>query len=111
VITAHGTYQHGSVVLDGPVNLPEGVQVLVTLEPVPSTGVVADARPDFLSDGRPWPQTPEEIAVLLAEMDATPGLEISDEEYARTETERRERKAQAIVDNEARMARLSAMAP
>jgi len=111
VITIHGIYLQGSVVLDYPVNLPDGAQVKVTLVPEAGAAVSRDETHDRLSDGRSWPQTPAEMAAFLAEMDATPGLEISDEEYAQMETERQARKAQGIADNEARMARLSALAP
>ena len=85
MISITGTYQRGTVVLDAPVDLPEGAHVRVTLDDpnAPSADAV-----DRLSDGRPWPKTPEEIAAYLAEMDATPGLELSDEEYARWEAER-----------------------
>jgi hypothetical protein len=93
VIAAHGTYQHGTVLLDEPVNLPEGAQVRVTLDVEPPAGATRTTTDDRLSDGRPWPKTPEEIAAFLAEMDATPGLEVSDEEYARVEAERLARKA------------------
>ena len=70
-----------------------------------------DELTDRLSDGRPWPKTPEEIAAFLVEMDETPGLEISDEEYAQLEAERHARKAEDIAANEARMTRLSSLAP
>ena len=111
MIAAHGTYQHGTVLLDEPVNLPEGAQVRVTLDVEPAAGEPRPATDDRLSDGRPWPTTPEELAAFLAEMDATPGLEVSDEEYARLEKERLARKAQGIADNEARMARLTGAVP
>ena len=65
MISITGTYQHGTVVLDEPVNLPDGAHVRVTLD---------DPK----------------IAAYLAEMDATPGLDMSDEEYAQWEAERRE---------------------
>lgn len=102
MIAVHGTYQHGTILLDELVNLPEGAQVRVILDPTPT-----DEGDDRLSDGRAWPKTPEEIAAFVAEMDATPGLEMSDEEYARLEEERFARKAQAVAENEARMERLS----
>ena len=111
MITIHGIYQQGSVVLDYPVNLPDGALVKVTLDPEAGAAVSRDEAHDRLGDGRAWPQTPEEMAAFLAEMDATPGLEISDEEFAQMETDRQARKAQGLADNESRMARLSAMAP
>ena len=88
VIAIHGTYQQGALLLDEPVNLPEGAQVRVALEPEPAGSVSRAEADDLLSDGRPWPKTPEELAAFLVEMEATPGLEFSDEEYAWMETER-----------------------
>ena len=79
MISVHGTYQNGVVVLDAPAKLPEGAHVCVTLDPE-----------EYRSDGRPWPKTPEEIAAFVAEMDATPALEMTDEEIARWEATRRE---------------------
>ena len=32
MISTHGTYRHGAIVLEEPVSLPEGAQVRVTLE-------------------------------------------------------------------------------
>lgn len=100
MISIHGTYLNGAVVLDQPVNLPEGAHVRVTLD---------DETVDVCCDGRPWPTTPEGIAAFIAEMDATPGLEISDEDYARMEADRLARKTQGIAENEERMKRISAM--
>ena len=39
-------------------------------------------------------------------MDATPGLDMSDEEYAQWEAERLAQKAQRIAENEERMNRI-----
>ena len=103
MISITGIYQHGTVVLDAPVNLPEGAHVRVTLDD-PNSAAADDV--DRLSDGRPWPKTPEELAAYLAEMDATPGLEMSDEEYAQWEAERLAQKAQRIAENEERMNRI-----
>lgn len=100
MISITGTYQHGTVVLDEPVNLPDGAHVRVTLDD-PNAAPPEDT--DRLSDGRPWPKTPEEIAAYLAEMDATPGLDMSDEEYAQWEAERLAQKARRIAENEVRM--------
>ena len=87
MISITGTYQHGTVVLDEPVNLPEGAHVRVTLD---DPNAAAQDDTDRLSDGRPWPKTPEEIAAHLAEMDAIPPLDMSDEEIAQWEARRRE---------------------
>ena len=106
MISTTGTYQHGTVILDQAVNLPDGVHLRVTLDS-PDAPLRDDE--DRLSDGRPWPKTPEEIEAFLAEMDATPGIEVSDEEYAQMEADRLARKAQGIIDNEERMKRIMRM--
>ena len=105
MISIHGTYQNGAVVLDEPVNLPEGAHVRVLFD----EATVPDG--DVLSDGRPWPKTPEEIAGFVAEMDATPGLDATDEEYARMEADRLSRKAQGIAETKERMERIAASFP
>ena len=57
MISIHGTYQNGAVVLDEPVNLPEGAHVRVTLddEAVESQHEAAD----ICCDGTPWDDSPE----------------------------------------------------
>lgn len=42
-------------------------------------------------------------------MDATPGVEVSDEEYARIEAERLARKSQGVAETRERMERITAM--
>ena len=106
VISITGTYQHGTVILDEPVNLPEGAHVRVTLD---DPNAAAQEEDDLCMDGTPWPKTPEEIERYVREMDETPGLEMTDEEYARWEADRLARKAQGIADNERRMERIMAM--
>ena len=91
--------------LDAPVNLPEGAHVRVTLDDASAPD------DDLLPDGRPWPKTPEEIAAFVAEMDATPGLDATDEEYARIEADRLARKAQGIAETQERMVRIAALFP
>ena len=98
MISIHGTYQNGAVVLDAPVNLPEGAHVRVTLDEASAP------EDDLLPDGRPWPKTPEEIAAFVAEMDATPGLDATEKEYARIEAER-------IAETKERMERIAALFP
>ena len=77
MISITGIYQKGAVVLDAPVNLPEGAHVRVTLDARPGTGV----DDDLCLDGNPWPTTPEGNRKWLEWFD---GLEpvFSDEEYA-----------------------------
>ena len=91
--------------LDAPVNLPEGAHVRVTLDEASAP------EDDLLPDGRPWPKTPEEIAAFVAEMDATPGLDAPDEEYARMEADRLARKARGIAETRERMERIAALFP
>ena len=91
--------------LDAPVNLPEGAHVRVTLDDASAPD------DDLLPDGRPWPKTPEEIAAFVAEMDATPGLDATDEEYARMEADRLARKARGIAGTRERMERIAARFP
>ena len=86
MISTTGTYQHGTVILDQAVNLPEGAHLRVMLD---SADAPLRDDEDRLSDGRPWPKTPEEIEAYLAEMDAIPRLDMSDEQYAQWEEQRR----------------------
>jgi predicted DNA-binding antitoxin AbrB/MazE fold protein len=104
MISITGTYQQGAVLLDKPVNLPEGAHVRVTLDIEES---VARADEDLCMDGTPWPKTREEIERFIKEMDEIPGIEVSDEEYARIEAERVARKAEGIAETEERMERVS----
>jgi len=83
VISVHGTYQNGVVVLDGPVNLPEGAHVRVTLDDASAPD------DDLLPDGRPWPKTPWEIEEFLGEIDAIPAM-MTEREHLAWEAQRRE---------------------
>jgi hypothetical protein len=105
VNSIHGTFKNGTVILDEPADFPEGAHVRVTLDNA------AAAAGDLLSDGRAWPKTQEEIAAFVAKMDATPGLDASDEEYARMEADRLAHKALGIAETKARMERVTAMFP
>ena len=88
VISIHGTYQNGAVVLDAPVNLPEGAHVRVTLDDASAPD------DDLLPDGRPWPKTPEEIERFLGEVDAIPAM-MTEEEHLVWEAQRqKEREVQ-----------------
>lgn len=104
MISITGTYQHGTVVLDEPVNLPEGAHVRVTLDD-PKAAEEDDG--DLCMDGTPWPKTPEEIERYVREMDETPGIVVTDEEYARMEADRLARKTQGIAETKERMERIS----
>lgn len=43
---------------------------------------------DYFSDGRPWPESEEELRALLEEMDATPPLEMTEQEIQEWEARR-----------------------
>ena len=94
-----------TITLPAELDIAEGARVRVLLDDDRATDE------DFRSDGRPWPKTPEEIEAFVAEMDATPGLDVSNEEYARMEAERLARKAQGIAETKERMARVAALFP
>lgn len=104
MISITGTYQHGAVLLDEPVNLPEGTHVRVTLDTEEAS---ARADEDVCMDGTPWPRTREAVERFIKEMDGIPGIEASDERYARIEAERVARKAEGIAANEERMERVA----
>ncbi len=102
MISIHGTYQNGAVVLDEPVNLPEGAHVRVTLDDA------STPDDDLLPDGRPWPKTPEEIEKFLAEIDAIPAMMTEQEHRAWEAQRRKEREVQKglFAKNAAEIARL-----
>jgi len=52
VISIHGTYRNGAVVLDQPTNLPEGAHVQVMFDPA-ANGERSE-QPDICCDGTPW---------------------------------------------------------
>ncbi|HEV3237732.1 MAG TPA: hypothetical protein VGZ25_12135 [Gemmataceae bacterium] len=74
-----GTYQKGQIVLDSAVDWPEGSRVLI--EP---------ANPEVGLRESDWPETPENIANLLARMDEFDPLELSPEEEREIEAAREE---------------------
>jgi hypothetical protein len=74
------TWKNGQVVLDGPVSWAEGLRL--TIEPEQShEALAADA-----------PMTPEEIARTLSAMDKIEPFDLTDDERAAWEAERRSRK-------------------
>jgi hypothetical protein len=82
MISIHGTYQHGSIVLDEPVSLPEGTHVRVTLDPTekPAAG-------DTCVDGTPWDDSPEGTRAWLEWFDAQTPI-LNEEEYQKWEAGR-----------------------
>jgi hypothetical protein len=75
-----GIIQQGQVIMPGPTDLPDGTEVQVI--PVGLAGSAED-------DG---PMTPAEITRTLAAMDEVEPLEMSDQERAALEADRRARK-------------------
>ena len=75
MISVHGIYQHSAVLLDQPVNLPEGAHVRVTLD------AEAAEPPDLCCDGAPWDDSPEGLRKWLEWCDS-PEPVFTDEEYA-----------------------------
>jgi len=65
-----GTYHEGQVVLDSPVDWPDGARVNVATE---ETVGLSEAD---------WPRTPEELDALVARFAALEPLEITPEEEA-----------------------------
>jgi hypothetical protein len=95
------TYRDGNVVLDGPVDWPNGTRIEVvqvgahaTNGTPPATGVrqeLLDALNDpdrYGLDESLWPQTPQEIELLLQRMDAAEPLRMAPDELAAMEAAR-----------------------
>jgi len=81
--TTKATWTNGQIVLDGPVDWPEGLRL--SIEPEPS-------QTEASGVGDEGAMTPEEIARTLAAMDQVEPLEMTDEERAAWEAERQDRK-------------------
>lgn len=105
------TYRDGKIVLDAPVDWPNGTRIEVRpltedrAEPDrASPHPPANVRRAFLNalhdpessglDESLWPQTPEEISVLLGHMDAAEPLDLTPEEQERIEADRKAWKEQ-----------------
>jgi hypothetical protein len=95
------TYRDGNVILDGPVDWPNGtrievaeVGVLATNGSAAASGVrqeLLDALNDpkqYGLDESLWPQTPQEIELLLQRMDAAEPLRMSRDELAAMDASR-----------------------
>jgi hypothetical protein len=68
------TWKDGQVVLDGPVDWPDGSRLLIEPDPTPD-------RPATQSEDES-PMTPEEIARTLAAMDKVEPFDLTDAEAA-----------------------------
>ncbi len=95
------TYRDGSVILDDPVDWPNGARIEVVQVGVnatngspPASGVrqeLLDALNDpqrYGLDESLWPQTPQEIELLLQHMDAAEPLRVAPDELAAMEAAR-----------------------
>jgi hypothetical protein len=81
--TLKGVIRNGQVILPEAANWPDGTEVTVQLPDLTPTSQVPD------DDG---PLTPEEIVRILALMDQVLPFEMTAEERARWEAERKERR-------------------
>jgi hypothetical protein len=81
--TIMGTVHNGHIVADQPIEWPEGCRVVI--EPAVKEETLGIREED-------WPTTPEEIARHLALMDQIEPLEMTEEEWAAWEAERKAHK-------------------
>jgi hypothetical protein len=89
MIVRKGTIRNGQVVVDEPINLPDGSEVTIT--------GCADSK--FLGEeDNDRPPTPEEIARVLAAMEKVQPFEMTPEEEAEIEAHRRRNKAYTIAN-------------
>jgi hypothetical protein len=89
------TVRNRRIEIEVPDDWPDGTPVRVTTEPAPTD-----------DDG---PMTPEEIAAMVARMEALEPVEWTDEERAAWDAERAARKAAEIASFDARMQELRGM--
>ena len=85
MISTHGTYRHGAIVLEAPVSLPEGAQVRVTLEN--DTRSERAESVDICCDGSPWDDSPEGARAWIEWFDALEPM-MTEQEFQRWESER-----------------------
>lgn len=83
MIVRKGIIRNGQVIVDEPINLPDGSEVTIT-------GHGDDKFVGGEDDDRP--PTPEEIKAVLAAMEKVEPFELTDEERAAQEADRRARK-------------------
>ena len=83
IIIRKGVIRHGQVVVNAPINLPDGSEVTITGYPQGSNGNKHD---------NDEPLTPEEIAASLAAMEKIEPFSWTNEERAAWEAEKRVRK-------------------
>jgi len=109
MISISGIYQRGAVVLDTPVDLPEGVHVCGTLDRDPVAGTPpADA--EVCCDGTALDDSPEGRRRWLQWFDSfTPAF--TDEEYAHLQRTLRAMRAEQATQIEARARRIDSLFP
>ena len=74
LIVMKGVVQNGQVIVEEPINLPDGSKVTITAQPQENFAGVADNE---------RPMTPDEIVRTLAAMDRIEPFDISPEEEAK----------------------------
>jgi hypothetical protein len=92
-----GTYRNGQILLSEPANWPEGTEVIV--EPIGRC-----SGPGLRDED--WPTDPEGLARLLARMDQTEPLEMTPQEEAAWETERKMQREYDLAHWEERVRRI-----
>jgi len=92
-----GTYRNGQVLLSGPANWPEGTEVIV--EPIECGSTLGMREED-------WPTDAEGLARLLARMDQTEPLEMTPQEEAAWEAERKAQREYDLAHWEERARRV-----
>jgi hypothetical protein len=91
MISSHGIYQHGAVVLDEPVSLPEGAHVRVTLDPIAAGS--QPEQPDSCIDGSLWDDSLEGKRAWLEWFDSLEPI-MTEAEYQQWESQRLAEKEQ-----------------
>jgi hypothetical protein len=101
--TLRGTWKEGQIILDEPVDWPDGCRV--TVEPitgqVEALGITEDE----------WPRTPEAIADWLDWFDSVEPIEMTPEEEANWRAARDARKAYEIAKFKERAGRIEVLFP
>ena len=92
-----GTWKNGRIVLDGPIDWPDGCRLAIA--PLPEEEIVGIREED-------WPTTPEAMADWLKWYDSLEPLEITADEAVEFEAWRRKVKEYSIAKTEERIAGL-----
>lgn len=100
MISIRGIIRGGRVEVDGPIDLPDGSEVMIT-------GYPLGGPPRRFEDDTP--PTPQEISATLAAMDAIEPLEWSADEQSAWDAERRGRRDREKADFRGRAEALRGM--